>query len=335
MADPFRFVIVGSGNIARTYVEVIRKLPDARLSGIVSRAGKLPSRFADDPGVEAQAALRDISTPFDAVIIATPNGLHHEGILEAAALGRHVLTEKPLEISLKAADRSIAACRKAGVTLAVCFQRRMSPDNAAVKKLIGSGKLGRLFAADLSVKFFREQSYYDSASYRGGWAIDGGGPFMQQACHQLDLYLWFFGMPRAVKSFTATLAHRMEAEDHGAAVLQHPGGMIGTIVASTVARPGFPARLEIHGAAGSIIMENDIITRWMVDGVDNPSRPPSGVIHSGAGSTGAIVADTSGHEAIVSDFIQAVRDHRPPAVTGEDARLTTELVLRIYEAARK
>ncbi len=206
------------------------------------------------------------------MILATPNGLHHEGILEAAALGRHVLTEKPLEISLKAADRSIAACRRAGVTLGVSFQRRMSPDNAAVKALIGSGKLGRLFAADLAVKFFREQSYYDSAPYRGGWAIDGGGPFMQQACHQVDLYLWFFGMPQAVKSFTATLAHRMEAEDHGAAVLRHADGMIGTIVASTVARPGFPARLEIHAEAGSIVMENDVITRWMVDGVDNPRR---------------------------------------------------------------
>jgi predicted dehydrogenase len=158
---------------------------------------------------------------------------------------------------------------------------------------------------------------------------------MQQGCHQVDLYLWFFGMPRAVKSFTATLAHRMEAEDHGAAVLQHSGGMIGTIVASTVARPGFPGRLEIHAEAGSIVMENDIITRWMVDGVENPSRPLSGTIHSGAGAAGATVSDTSGHEAIVSDFICAVREKRPPAITGEDARLTTELILQIYRAARK
>ena len=335
MADPFRFVIVGSGNIANTYVEVIRKVPDARLVGIASRSGNKPSRLGDEPGVEVQRTLRDIKTPFEAAILTTPNGLHHEGILEAAALGRHVLTEKPLEISLKAADRSILACRKAGVTLGVSFQHRMSPDNAAVKALISSGRLGRLFAADLVVKFFREQSYYDSAPYRGGWAIDGGGPFMQQACHQVDLYLWFFGMPRDVKSFTATLAHRIEVEDHGAAVLQHPEGMIGTMVASTVARPGFPARLEIHAEAGSIVMENDIITHWMVEGVDNPSRPPSGIIHSGAGAMGAKVSDTLGHEAIVSDFIHAVREKRPPAVTGEDARLTTDLILRIYAAARK
>jgi len=335
MADQLRFVIIGSGNIANTYVEALRKLPEARLVGIVSRSGKRPSKLGEATGVEVRAGLREITAPFDAVIVATPNGLHHEGIEEAAALGRHVLTEKPLEISLKAADRSIAACRKAGVSLGVSFQRRMSPDNAAVKALLAAGKLRRIYAADLSVKFFRDQAYYDSAPYRGGWKIDGGGPFMQQACHQLDLYLWFFGKPRAVKSFTATLAHRMEAEDHGAVVLRHEGGMIGSIVASTVAKPGFPPRFEIHGEAGSFVMENDLITRWMVDGVENPSHAPAAAIHSGAGAAGAVVSDTAGHEAIIMDFIRAVGEHRPPAVTGEDARLTTELILQIYQAARK
>src|SRR5271157_376865 len=291
MADPLRFVIIGSGNIAGTYVEALRKVPDVRLVGIVSRSGRRPAPLPADTEVEVSASLRALRTPFDAVVVATPNGLHHEGILEAASMGRHVLTEKPLEISLKAADRCIEGCRRAGVTLGVCFQRRMSPDNAAVKSLIAAGKLGRVYAADLAVKFFREQAYYDSAPYRGGWAIDGGGPFMQQASHQIDLYVWFFGRPQAVKSFTSTIAHRMEAEDHGAALLRHPGGMIGTIVASTVTRPGFPARLEIHAEAGSIVMENDLITRWAVDAVANPSRPPAGAVHSGAGAAGATVSD--------------------------------------------
>jgi predicted dehydrogenase len=192
-----------------------------------------------------------------------------------------------------------------------------------------------VYAADLAVKFFREQAYYDSAPYRGGWAIDGGGPFMQQASHQIDLYVWFFGRPQAVKSFTSTIAHRMEAEDHGAALLRHPGGMIGTIVASTVTRPGFPARLEIHAEAGSIVMENDLITRWAVDAVANPSRPPAGAVHSGAGAAGATVSDTAGHEAIIADFVRAVRESRPPAVNGEEARGTTELILAIYRAARR
>ena len=155
---------------------------------------------------------------------------------------------------------------------------------------------------------------------------------MQQASHQIDLYSWMFGKPERVKSLTGTLAHRMEAEDHGAALLQHPGGLIGTIIASTVARPGFPARLEIHAEAGSITLENDLITRWLVEGLENPSRPPAAAIHSGAGS--AAVTDTSGHEALLADFISAIREDREPAVAGEAARQTTELILAIYQASR-
>ena len=334
MAEPFRFVIVGSGNIASTYAQVLRKVSGAALAGIVTRTGRPPQRLGDLPGVEIATSLRGVRAAFDAVILATPNGLHHVGAVEAASLGKHVLSEKPLDITLDAVDTAIEACRKAGVTLGVCFQRRMSPDNIAVKRLIDGKRLGRLYAADLAVKFFREQSYYDSAPYRGGWAIDGGGPFMQQASHQVDLYRWFFGMPRVVKGITGTLAHRMEAEDHGAAVLQHENGMIGTMIASTVARPGFPARLEIHAEAGSILMENDLVTRWLVEGVDNPTRPPAAAIHSGAGAAGAAVTDTSGHEAIVADFMTAVRESRSPSVSGEEARLTTELILMVYSSAR-
>jgi Predicted dehydrogenases and related proteins len=330
-----RFAIVGSGNIASTWADVVRKVPGAHLAGVVSRSGALPASLKGEKGVAAWRSVEEAAREFDAAIIATPNGLHHESIIAAARLGRHALSEKPLDISLLAADQAIAACRAAGVTLGVCFQRRMSPDNAAVKALLSSGRLGRVFAADLSVKFFREQSYYDSAPYRGGWAVDGGGPFMQQASHQVDLYRWFFGMPWMVKSVTRTLAHRMEAEDHGAAILSYEGGMIGTIVASTVARPGFPARLEIHAEAGSIIMENDVITRWAVEGAPNPSVPPAHAIHAGAGAAGAKVSDTAGHEAILSDFIAAIAEKRPPAITGEDARLSTELILMIYTAARE
>lgn len=331
MADAVRFIILGSGNIASTYAAVLRKVALASLAGVVSRSLRRPQALGED--VEVRRSLGEIRSDFEAVILATPNGLHREGAVEAAALGKHVLSEKPLDISLKACDAIIAACRKNRVKLGVCFQRRMSPDNTAVKRLIDEGKLGRLYAVDLAVKFYRPQSYYDSAPYRGTWAINGGGPFMQQASHQINLYRWMFGKPERVKSMIGTLAHRMEAEDHGAALLFHPGGMIGTIVASTVARPGFPARLEIHAEAGSITLENDLITRWQVEGLENPSRPAGAAIHSGAAS--AAVADTSGHEAILGDFIAAIREDREPAVTGESARQTTELILEIYKAGRR
>jgi predicted dehydrogenase len=333
LAVPFRFVLVGSGNIANTYVQAFRGVPEASLVAVVSRSGARPPHMTAAEGVEVKPSLRDVTRAFDAVILATPPGLHHQGALEAAALGRHVLTEKPLAITTEGADRAIAACNAAGVTLGCCYQRRLSPDNAAVRRLVVDGALGRLMAVDVSVKFYRGQDYYDSASYRGTWAVDGGGAFMQQASHQVDLYGWFFGRPTRVQAAAGTLAHHMESEDHGAAILVHDNGMIGTFVASTVARPGFPPRMEIHAEAGSVVMENDTVSQWLVPDVPNPSRPTSAPIHSEAGAGGAAVTDTSGHEAIISDFIQAVRQGRPPVAAGEEARLATELIVEIYRAA--
>jgi len=164
---PFRFALVGSGNIANTYVQALRRVPEASLVAIVSRSGTRPTMLGPGEQVEVGRSLGDLRTPYEAVILATPNGLHHEGAVEAAGLGRHVLTEKPLAVTLAAADQAIKACRAAGVTLGVSFQRRMSPDNIIVKALIDEGALGRILAADVAVKYYRDQDYYDSAPYRG------------------------------------------------------------------------------------------------------------------------------------------------------------------------
>jgi predicted dehydrogenase len=324
----FRFAIVGSGNISRTYVSAIGRLEDVQVGAIVSRSGLRPENLQDE-SVPVVPALADLPADVDAVILTTPNGLHHQGAIEAARLGKHVLTEKVLDVTLEHMDAMTAACAGAGVKLAVTYQRRMSPDNKVVKRLLEDHVLGRVFAADLAVKFWRGQDYYDSAPYRGTPDIDGGGPFIQQAAHNLDIYCWFFGMPDQVLSMTHTFCHDISVEDHGAAVLRHADGMIGTLIASTACKPGFPPRLEIHAEKGSLVMENDSITGWHVDGMEDPSEAGDFKVHSGAAS--AAVADTAGHEAIIRDFVQAVRGDRDPAVPPASARLATELVLRIYQ----
>lgn len=326
MPDIFRFVIVGSGNIARTYIQAAGNLDRVQIAGIVSRTGLRP----DDspPDLEVAVSLDQIQQNFDAVILATPNGLHHAGAVEAAAMGKHVLTEKPLDVSVAHMDQMIQSCRDAGVRLGVTYQQRMSPDNQSMKSLLDSGQFGRLYAADFVVRCFRDQGYYNSGAWRGGWDIDGGGPFIQQACHQVDLYVWFFGMPDQVQAFTGTFAHDIDVEDHGVAIFRYPNGMIGSFLASTIAKPGFDPVLTLHTEYGTVIMENGKITGWFVPGIDNPSQKPDGIIHSGA--TSAAVTDTSGHEAILLDFVEAVREKRDPAVSGESARLATELILKIY-----
>lgn len=326
--DAFRFAIVGSGGISATYVKAIEAMSDpvVTVAAVVSRSGRRVPGLSE--GVPVYDSLSAIDVPFDGVILATPNGLHHVGAIEAAKLGKHVLTEKCLDITVPAMDAMLAACREAGLKLGVTFQRRVSPDNIVIKSVLNSGTLGRILAADLSVKFYRDEAYYDSADYRGNKAIDGGGPFIQQAAHNVDIFCWLFGMPVRVTSMLGTFMHEIEGEDHGVALLRYADGMIGTVTASTCCIPGFPASLSIHGSKGCVTMVNDEITDWQVPGVDNPSRAGTFSVHSGAGS--AAVTDTAGHEAIIADFVTAVREDRDPLVTGESARMATELILEIY-----
>lgn len=257
--------------------------------------------------------------------------MHSEGIIAAAKRGKHIITEKPLGIKVEDMEQAIATCEAMNVTLAVAYQRRTAPDNQAIKKLIEQGVLGRIFAADLSAKFYRDQAYYDSAPYRGGFLFDGGGPFIQQACHNIDLYIWFFGLPAQVVSMMDTFTHDIEVEDHGAALLRHPNGMIGTIIASTSTKPGFAARLEVHTDKGSFTMTDDVITQWHFEDVPNPSDRNFEYTHDGA--TSAAVTDTSAHKKIIIDFEQAVQQGRKPIADGRSAKATSELILNIYKSA--
>lgn len=320
-----KYVIVGTGNISNTYIRALEKLPASRLIGCISRSGRSPSAAPDLP---VWQDLTQIDRDYDAVIVTTPNGLHHISSVAAARAGKHILVEKPLDISLQAMDQMLEAASEAKVTLAVAYQRRTNPDNLAIKQLLDQGALGKIYTADLSCRFWRDQAYYDSADYRGGYAIDGGGVFIQQAAHNIDNYVWFFGMPQRVRSELATFAHSMEAEDHGAALLRHADGMIGTIVASTCARPGYAARLEVCSEKGTFSLIDDRIHDWRIEGIENPASRAESAPDDGARS--AIVSDTSRHEAVIRDFEQAVATGGTPLVSGSDARRTTELILQIY-----
>ncbi|MDX1699900.1 MAG: Gfo/Idh/MocA family oxidoreductase [Melioribacteraceae bacterium] len=326
MNAPVKFVVVGSGNIAGTYISAIENIYDAEIKGIISR--KIPD--AEDkiniPVFNSLSAIPNNS--FDAVIICTPNGLHNIHTIEAAKLGKHVLCEKPIDIETQAIDNMITTCRENNVKLGVAYQRRFSSDNPIVKDLIDTGALGRIFSVDLSVKNYRDDNYYNSAEYRGTYAIDGGGPFIQQASHYIDLYQWYFGRPMKIVSKLNTFVHKIEVEDHGAVICEHSDGMIGTISASTATRPGFPAKLEIYTDKGYLIMVNDVITEWEIEGVENPSANKDINLHTG--SSTAVVDDTRNHELLVKDFIDSIRTGKEPLITGESAKIATEIVLDIY-----
>lgn len=321
-----RFIIIGSGNIAHTYVSAIEKTGN-EVVGIVSRKRIKPALLSHLPFFES---LEAVNLDFDAVVICTPNGTHHVYAIEAARLGKHVLCEKPLEISLASADAMINDCREHTVKLGVAYQRRFSSDNPLVKNLIDKGKLGRIFSVNLSVLNYRDDSYYESAPYRGTRSMDGGGPFIQQASHYIDLYYWFFGKPEYIQAFLGTFIHDIEVEDHGAVICRHNSGLISTISASTATKPGFPGKLEIYSEKGYLIIENDVITQWEIDGVENPVKNRK-YENQHTGSSSAVVNETTNHERIINDFTEAILNNREPFINGEEARHATEIILEIYK----
>ena len=194
------------------------------------------------------------------VCVCVPSGLHAEVGVRAAKAGKHLVVEKPIDVTLAAADRLIEAARTAGVALTVISQHRFDPGLIELKRLLGEGALGRLVLGEASTKWYRTQAYYDSAGWRGTWAMDGGS-LMNQGVHYVDLLRWCMGPVTEVTAVCATQAHQIEVEDTALAIVRFGSGAVGTILSSTAAFPGFPQRLEITGTEGTVIIEDGQIVR--------------------------------------------------------------------------
>lgn len=337
---PLGFAIVGTGMVAGIHARAIAQTQGAALVGVVSRNPEGAQPFAMLHGipvvvatVEEMAARSDI----DAIIVTTPSGTHLEPALEAIAAGKHVVVEKPLEITPERADRIIDAADKAGVKLATIFQNRFGRGAERVKAAVEGGRLGRLVVCSASVKWYRSPDYYRTP-WKGTWDLDGGGALMNQAIHGVDLLQWFAGMPAEVSAFIAHTIHRgIDADDTAVASLRFPDGALGTIEASTGVWPGWARRIELCGEKGSICLEDDRISRWdFLDTLPEDSDIRASIedqsLGSGAGDPAAI--STVGHQRQIEDFIAAVRDDRAAVVDGREGRKAVALVHAIYESAR-
>ncbi len=250
--------------------------------------------------------------------------------------GKHVVVEKPLEITVPRCDAIIRACDETGVRLCAIFPSRYSPANLALKAAINEGRFGRLTLGDTYVKWWRTQEYYDSGKWRGTWELDGGGALMNQAIHNVDLLQWLMGDVESVQAMTATLVHeRIEVEDSAVAVIRFKSGALGVIEASTGAYPGLLKRTEIHGENGSARVEQDDVTLWTF----REERPgdaeilaPKGVTTGGAGDPKAI--SHAGHREQLTDFLQAIETGKPSLVDGREGRKSVEIIRAIYRSSR-
>ena len=326
------FGIIGAGTIAAIHADAIAMLPGTRLSAVTDVAAGAARDFAAARGCAAEPSVDDLLArrDIDVVCICVPSGLHAEVGVRAAKAGKHLVVEKPLDVTLDAADRLLAAARQAGVALTVMSQHRFDPGLIELKRLIDDGALGTLVLGEASTKWYRTQEYYDSAPWRGTWAMDGGA-LLNQGVHYVDLLRWCMGPAAEVTAVCTTQAHSIEVEDTALAIVRFASGAVGTISATTAAYPGFPQRLEITGTEGTVTVEDGRLVRTALRGAASAARSPGAVQPAAADPAGL---DAAVHAAQLADLLASVDEGREPAVTGESGREALEIVRAVYESSR-
>ena len=335
----YGFAIVGCGVIAPFHARSITTLPNARLRAVVdvvpARAQQLASEFGAESAVDLRAVLD--RADIDVVCVCLPSGLHAEVGTQIAAAGKHLVLEKPIDISLHAADRLIAACRAHGVKMTVISQHRFAPAVRRLREAVAAGRLGRPLLGDAVVKWYRSQQYYDTAGWRGTREMDGGGALLNQAVHYVDLLRWMMGPVDRVFGRCATAAHVIPVEDIALAVLTFHSGALGVIEATTAAYPGLPERLEVTGTEGTVIIEDDDIVVWeLLD--ERGDVGPSGTSAARhprpeMPASPSLALRSTGHRAQLADLLESIETGRDPAVTGEAARKVLAIVLAVYASA--
>jgi UDP-N-acetyl-2-amino-2-deoxyglucuronate dehydrogenase len=344
MAEKLRFGIVGCGVIGPVHAEAIASLPDAQLVSVVDldleKAQKLASQYRATPYTHLHQMLD--REPVDVVIICTPSGLHGELACQVMRSGRHVIVEKPMEITREAIDEMLRVQKETGMKLAVISQHRFDQASLQVRELIEEKAFGRLVLGNAIVPWWRSQEYYDSGDWRGTWKLDGGGVLMNQSIHSIDVLQWLMGPVKSVFGYTDTLVHRMETEDVAVAVLRFANGALGTIAATTGAYPGVTTRIEIFGDQGSAVIENDRLSFLHIARDDKQSISSYGVApqerkqleDTFSTSQNPSALSASSHALQIADMIRAIREDGTPLVDGYAARLPVEIILSIYESAR-
>jgi UDP-N-acetyl-2-amino-2-deoxyglucuronate dehydrogenase len=335
------FGIVGLGNISGMHAKAIMEIEGCTLVGGLDRRQESVDAFANTYGcrgyTDIDAFLAD--DEIDIVTIATPSGLHLEGALAVAKAKKHLIIEKPIEITKARSQQIIDACTENGVKLMGIFPSRFHDAPQMVKRAIDEGRFGRIVMADAQIKWYRSQAYYDSGAWRGTWELDGGGAMMNQGIHAIDLMQWLAGDVEEVFAFSDTLTHeRIEVEDTAVAVLRFVHGGLGVIEATTSAYPGFLKRVEILGSKGSVVIEEESIVKWEFDEEreeDTKIRESFlNTTETGGGAADPMAIGYHGHKRLFESFVNSLRTGSPVEIDGPSSLKAVEIIEAVYMSAK-
>ena len=329
----FRIGLVGCGRISRNHFDAIAKVDGLDVTAVCDVVETRAREAADALGATAFTSYADMlaRADVDVVAICTPSGMHSQQGVLAARAGKHVITEKPMSITLEQADALVNACDAAGVQLFVVKQNRLNPSIQLLKRAVDKGRFGRIFLANTTVRWNRPQEYYDSASWRGTWEFDGGA-FMNQASHYVDLVQWLLGPVESVVAKTATQGRRIEAEDSGAAVLKFRNGALGVIEVNVLTYPrNWEGSISIIGEKGAAKIGGTAVNKvehWQFADYDDDDK----LIETAATNPPSVYG--FGHEGYYRNVLSVLRGEAQPETDGRAGRKSLELILGIYESAK-
>ncbi len=334
--ETMNFAIIGTGSIAGMHLTAIKDIPEAEVVALCSSSEKRAAMASEKYGVRAYS---DIDAMFDkesidAIIICTASGNHLEPCVAAAKRGVHVLSEKPLEVTMERAEEMIRVCDENGVKLACIFQSRFKPDYRQLKDAVDNQKLGKLLLGNAYIKWYRPEEYYSSSPWRGTMKGDGGAALINQGIHTIDLLQHVMGPVKSVTAKVKTTVHQIEGEDLGVAMIEFENGALGTIEGSTAAYPGYSERLEVFGSEGSVILEGGKIHDWNIKGEDDIHKQED-TKKQDSGASDPMAIDYAYHKYQIEDFIAAIREDRDPVVTGQEGLKALALIKAIYKSSEE
>ncbi|WP_028548491.1 Gfo/Idh/MocA family protein [Paenibacillus sp. UNC451MF] len=335
MERKMRFALVGAGVISTSHAKAITSNSHAELVAVCDKEIEKAQKLAETYQIgsvyqDYQEMLK--RDDIDVINVCLPSGMHSDYTVEAAQAGKHILCEKPLDITREKMDRMINETRSRGVKLGVIYQRRTFPAAVATRNAIQTGKLGKMVLGDAYLKYYRSPEYYKSAGWRGTWALDGGGALMNQGVHGIDLIQWMMGDIHSVFAYSSALVRDIEVEDTAVAAVKYKSGAFGVIQGTTSVYPGQETRFEVHGNDGSIIFGDSGFKQWKFQGSDEEAPQ---VEATASASNDPKNISANGHFILVDDMIKAILDNRDPMVTGEEARKAVNVILAIYQSARE
>ena len=340
-----KFGIFGGSMIARFHAQAISAMQNSSLEAIYARRQSVAEELAKEFGCRAYSNEDEFfnDSEIDIITIATPSGAHLEPALKAAKAGKHIICEKPLEVSTERVDTMIEAADKAGVTLSGIFNRRFNPALKAFKVAVEQNRFGNIALAGASVRWYRSPEYYNTSAWKGTWKWDGGGALKNQSIHAIDQLLYLLGPVKSVAASMTRATHKdIEVEDTAVAILEFKNGARGIIEGSTAcwSKSGNPARIYVNGDQGSVIMADDGFRQWEFrDSMNEDSHILENLMidpySKGLGANDPAAINPEGHMLNFEDVVSAIQIGKSPSVDGREARKAIELISAIYKSANQ